>query len=585
MRKRGQKFWKPVAFGFAVLYLVSMGLATWMMELKFIDEFKDNAIQKLSSFQRVMESDMQEEAFHGKNADAMRKNYYNYIVSHFISVQPSSPFQQFSAAVYQKDGRLLAKTEDSASGGIETGGLHYNYHTLDGLTEWEKEQLAAYEWKYYNDLFNGLPKYRILMREKGGALGQILVQEITWKKESTEDSGNYEDPVTGNIYSYETENGDTYREAGSEIVWEWNVPGTDTKIWNMSRIEPWEVNLLFPYLRSGGIDQWKQWNRSEYLCGFGSQANISDDKIERILREFSDDAYRIREKDSLYVNIWADNGDDFEWACYAALRFESHPWLAAMDYLKYEYLAGLALTLACIVALIYAVNKTYRQRAAIEEMRRDFTNAMAHELKTPLGIIRGFAENLQEHHMEDKWDYYLEQIIGQTEEMDQLVAEMIAISKMDSEQMNLQKEPVSIGELVQEQAARLEPLIQEKNLQVQYTCAKNFRKDFTVEGDRGYLAKVIWNLLSNAAAYNIPGGSILVQTEAGRCIIENTGTPLTDEQMVHAFDMFYRGDKSRNSEGKHMGMGLYLAKKILELHGMKISLENTQSGVRAIIER
>ena len=237
--------------------------------------------------------------------------------------------------------------------------------------------------------------------------------------------------------------------------------------------------------------------------------------------------------------------------------------------------------IVCIAKSLYVTNQVYQQRAALEEMRRDFTNAMAHELKTPLSIIRGFAENLQEHHMENKRDYYLAQIIGQTEELDRLVTEMIAVSRMDSEELALPKESVSIYALIREQIERLQPMIAEKNIQVQYAC----NEDFVVAGDPGYLAKAIGNLVSNAVAYNIENGSIRIQTDARRCGIENTSQPLTEEQLAHAFDMFYSGDKSRNSKDKHMGLGLFLAKKILALHDLNISLENTQMGVQVWIEK
>lgn len=259
---------------------------------------------------------------------------------------------------------------------------------------------------------------------------------------------------------------------------------------------------------------------------------------------------------------------------------EIHPWSAAIHYLAPIYLTSLVLMLVCIGKIIYVANKISRQRSAMEEMRRDFTNAMAHELKTPLSIIRGFAENLLEHHMEEKRDYYLTQIIRQTEQVDQLTAEMITISKMDSQQLVLEKEPVPLSEVIREQMTRLAPVIQEKGLQVQYSCDK----DFIIDGDRNYLGKAVWNLLSNAVSYNVPGGHIFIRTDGRSCSIENTGSPMSREQLDHAFDMFYSGDKSRTSKDKHMGMGLFLARKILELHHRKISLENTRTGVRVTIE-
>ena len=115
----------------------------------------------------------------------------------------------------------------------------------------------------------------------------------------------------------------------------------------------------------------------------------------------------------------------------------------------------------CMCATIRKAEKLYRQQILLEENRRDFTNAMAHELKTPLGVIRGFAENLLEKIHEEKREYYLRQIIGQTDEMDRLAEEMITISRMDSDQMVLQKELLSFGELVREELERIRVVTEE----------------------------------------------------------------------------------------------------------------------------
>ena len=143
-------------------------------------------------------------------------------------------------------------------------------------------------------------------------------------------------------------------------------------------------------------------------------------------------------------------------SAYMEIRMESRPWLAAMNYMKYVYLAGAALTLVCMAGIVQSFRRAYDRQAALEENRRDFINAMAHELKTPLGVIRNFAENLLEHNMEEKRDYYLAQIIRQTEEIDRMAAEMIELSKLDSEELILGNEPVSFSDLIREQMARLE---------------------------------------------------------------------------------------------------------------------------------
>lgn len=566
MKKKTKKHgdWKAVMVSFTVLYLMSMGTATYLMEIKFADEFKDNAALHLSSVQRQIENDL------GSGENKPDTAYYGYIASQLASAETPGRFQQFSIAFYQTDGSLLAKTEERLANDPS------NIYTLEDLTIEDKEILAKYGEQTLGSaaLSGAPPKYRISTRVSKDTkrLCQIIVQEIAWEQEDADNTDGYTDPVSDSIQLYENEQGTGYIETGSKIVWEWGH--------QESRTETRAAHLLFPCLDYGGYDQWLKWNRNAYLQGSDSKTDLSQKEIERVLAAFSAEDYTLQTQDVLYTSIWPDI-DAEQPACYAALRFESHPWLAAADHLKYGYLMGLALMVVCIAKVISATNKTYRQRAALEDMRRDFTNAMAHELKTPLSIIRGFAENLQEHHMEEKRDYYLTQIIRQTEEIDRLTAEMIEVSKMDSEHLALQKEPVSMYRLLKTQMERLEPMRLEKNIQIQYAC----KEDFIINGDPGYLAKAVWNLLSNAIVYNIQDGSIQIRTDAKSCTITNTGTPLTEEQLTHAFNMFYSGDKSRSAKDKHMGLGAFLAKKILELHGLKIALRNTREGIQVSIAK
>lgn len=573
MRKKKLKIWKPVVVGFTMLYLFIMGLSTWVMELKFAEEFKESAAQHLSSIRQQLES----------SEDIMVENYFNYTTSQVMSVESSGRFQQFSAAIYETNGHLLAKSENILMQSFyDDSGAHYCPYPLDALTDQELKTLAEYGQESYSFTSAAAPpKYRISVRQTKDSrkLCQILVQEITWKPDDSREAESYMDPVTNSHHSYETESGTNYQETDSKIVWERNYPDAGQKTWKDSQVEALNVSLLFPYLVFGGYEQWLQWTGTEYLQEFDSQIDISTSKVEQILAKFSDDSYSLPVKDILYNPLWTAEDDDGP-RFYLALRFESHPWAAAIHELTPIYLMGLVLMLTGIAKVIYTAHQISKQRNAVEEMRRDFTNAMAHELKTPLSVIRGFAENLLEHNMEEKRDYYLTQIIGQTEQMDQLTAEMIAISKMDSQQLVLAKEPVSLSELIREQITRLEPAIQEKNLQIQYDCDR----DFVIDGDRNYLAKAVWNLLSNAVSYNLPDGRIFIQTDSKSCSIENTGNPLSQEQLTHAFDMFYSGDKSRTSKDKHMGMGLFLARKILALHHRNLSLENTSAGIRAAIK-
>lgn len=586
MKKKKQKLWQPIILGFAVLYLAAMGLATWLVERKFEEDYRNyykNRMETLYSAADKMNTEPEEGT---QTREELLKRFQ--LLTTGIQLGPDKDAKmQMSMALYDESGRLIFEGQNLALS-YPLGSETYREFTelmfslSDYLPEKELRQLAEYRWISMEEWLQrddpSLPEsYDFFARIDPDTLELcgLIAQKLTWEKNAPA----HVNPVTNIAEGY---NG--YGQTGSEVVWEWTNPEVSEEMLSSCRIET--VTLSFPYL-TYGYDAWLKWEQNEYLHDFEPEIELKDgyslEDYNEVFYRMQDGAYesapfqaRVRSVIPVYYNM---SGSDAHWNLLLAM--DSHPWPAAMDYMKYVYLACFVLMLVCMLLIICMTRRTYEQRAAMEEMRRDFTNAMAHELKTPLGVIRGFAENLQEGTMEAKKDYYLAQIIGQTEEMDRIASEMIAVSKMDSDHLVLQKDPVSLSGLFREQMERFSPVITEKNLRITYDCGE----DFTVEGDRDYLSKAVWNLISNAAAYNVPGGSILIRTEPAGCSIENTGVPLTEEQLAHAFDMFYRGDESRSSQDKHMGLGLFLTKKILELHHLKISLENTPDGVCARIRR
>ena len=617
------------------MYLATMGLATGLVKERFVQEDElrlesaasailDRAGEKefsmeqemtdeqeildgQKSFQEQEDSDRQEDAWSREK----RKSFYQDLANNSFW-RVNSKYMQISIAAYDEHKDLLAKSRDEiGSYAVSTTGREEWYFALDDyLSSEEKEVLAKYQAEdiqYCLQKPDVSEKYRFSIRVSPDVkeLWEIYVQEIVWEEDKEEErekeaggeSGDeeedgedaYMDPLTGGYHfmsgkfvvdyasGEEMEGARNFHEVSGEVVWKWTNPNVDK-----AKLEEGEIvhtELTLPYLNlyfAGTLDQWQRWRNSNYLQGFKEQGEfVWEEGTEAPPLMIEEDGICRRGKMQLQVGMM---GSPF---AYLEIRMESRPWLAAVDYMKYVYLVGAVLTAACMLAVIGMMNKVYARQAALEETRRDFTNAMAHELKTPLGVIRNFAENLLEHHKEEKRDYYLSQIIGQTEEMDRLVGEMIEVSKLDSEKLVLAKEEVSFLALLQEELERFAPMIEEKKIQVEFPVQK---EDFLVQGDRNYLAKAVWNLLVNAVDYNREGGKIFIQVDKEQCVIENSGEAMGEEALLHAFDLFYTSDKSRTGKDGHMGMGLYLAKKILELHHLKLVLSNVEGGVRVVIK-
>lgn len=581
--RKNRRWVIPVVAGFLVVYIVSMGLSTCLSADRYREIFQTAYWTEETRAREMLQT--LEETLNGKTDidAAFEERFARYLLGTICA--QGSGYQQFSGAVYDAEGKKVAETESSIS--MAYG---YPYSTLqsqpaswavqDYLTEEEKEELAGYIALEYQNMREKLSarehadvpemfeEYRFTLyvasesREPFG----LFVQKMRWEREGEP----VKDPLTGEANSSYVDLAhpdERYYLTDGEILWQWG----DTRPpqgESFLRSELYPGNM-FPCI-SDGPAAWKSWEENEYLHDFpeelpgtspeeapkGQSASGTMDRGKTIIASLSTGS------DSGYTMI---------------LAYDSHPWPAAMDNMKYVYLGCGILMLVCMWKVLWVVSQTYRKQERLEENRRDFTNAMAHELKTPLGIIRGFSENLLEQVNEEKREYYLRQIIGQTEKMDELAAEMILISRMDAEKLVLQSGEISLGELIQEELEELRVMTEEEKIAVRLEA----EEDFLVFGDRFYLTKALRNLLINAVMYNRPGGEIRVLIDARTCVIENTGTQLSKEQLAHAFEMLYRGDESRS--GRHTGLGLYLAKRILELQGLSLKIENMEDGVRVAI--
>lgn len=213
-----------------------------------------------------------------------------------------------------------------------------------------------------------------------------------------------------------------------------------------------------------------------------------------------------------------------------------------------------------------------------EENRRQLTSSIAHELKTPLAIVRSYAEGLQEHIAEEKRDKYLEIIISETDRMDAMVLEMLDLSRLEAGKVKLAQDDFSLAQMVHDTFEKFETLAAEKELKI----SLDMKGDLPVTADEARLGQVVTNFVSNAVRYTPHGGEIRVRayqrSRKTLFFIENTGKHFTEEEKQKIWETFYRTDKSRSSKGT--GLGLAIAKNIVELHGGKVFVYNTELGVQ-----
>lgn len=226
---------------------------------------------------------------------------------------------------------------------------------------------------------------------------------------------------------------------------------------------------------------------------------------------------------------------------------------------------------------ITRLNKALDYAKEAEENRRQMTSAIAHELKTPLAVIHSYTEGLQERINEEKREQYLSVIQSEVDRMDEMVLEMLDLSRLEAGKVKLAQDQFRLSKLIEATFDRLMLAVEAKELKILYS----FQSEGQVMADEARIGQVLTNFITNAIKYSPHGGEIRVTLESTgrghRFLIENEGAPLSKEALSRVWDTFYREDGTRSGEGT--GLGLAIAKSIIELHGGSCGVRNTLTGV------
>ena len=221
----------------------------------------------------------------------------------------------------------------------------------------------------------------------------------------------------------------------------------------------------------------------------------------------------------------------------------------------------------------------------LEHQRVEFFSAASHELKTPITIIKGQLQGMlyQVGRYKDR-ETYLAQSLEVTNNLEKMVQELLTISRLDTPGYAFNPSHIHLDELIQNRLTANEDLFMQREL----TVEKDISLEVYISGDLQLLQKAVDNLLGNAAAYSPAGERITVKVwqaaEKAHLTIENTGVYIPDGDISKLFEAFYRVEQSRNRQTGGTGLGLYIVKTILDLHGAAIKIENTAQGVMASVQ-
>ncbi|MFS0784580.1 sensor histidine kinase [Bacillus sp. 1P06AnD] len=215
-----------------------------------------------------------------------------------------------------------------------------------------------------------------------------------------------------------------------------------------------------------------------------------------------------------------------------------------------------------------------------EQLRKEFTANVSHELKTPLGIIRGFTEGLQDGIAEKKKERYLNHILHEVERMDEMVLDLLQLSKYEANVMKLDCQSFLLAGLLDDVIDLFGVELEERKLYIDCQSAGTL----AVYADEKKISQVFINILSNAIRHASPNTAIkmMVIDHGGQIEIqiENRGNAIPENRLDRIWDQFYRIDPSRDRKIGGTGLGLAIVSQILQLHGCDYGVINIENGVR-----
>ena len=219
----------------------------------------------------------------------------------------------------------------------------------------------------------------------------------------------------------------------------------------------------------------------------------------------------------------------------------------------------------------------------IDRLEKSFTQAKqfsqdaAHEIRTPLTIIRGEIEELIETENGNQHTIKtLENVLEEVQYLSSISERLLMIHNMDTNNIKYHFEKINLSELMEEIYQDVQVLSMEKNIKVELEAADNI----IVDGNKELISRLLWNIADNAIKYNNPNGSVAIKLyqRNSQIIIQvkDSGIGIPEKDIAKIFDRFYRVDKSRSRGLGGSGLGLSICKWIAELHNGEISVESEE---------
>ena len=221
--------------------------------------------------------------------------------------------------------------------------------------------------------------------------------------------------------------------------------------------------------------------------------------------------------------------------------------------------------------MILDFNKMVEELGSVETLKTDFVSNVSHEMKTPIAVIKNYAELLQtDRGTEEERREYARNIEEAAVRLSTLISNILKLNKLENQSIAPDIEDYDLSGQLEMCILQYEELWDEKELELEVDIAERVN----VRADRS-LMELVWNnLLSNAVKFTEPGGTVTIRQRTAEGQVEvsvtDTGCGMSQESIRHIFDKFYQGDTSHAREGN--GLGLALVKRIIDLMNGEITV-------------
>ncbi|MCG7379127.1 HAMP domain-containing histidine kinase [Paenibacillus sp. ACRSA] len=221
-------------------------------------------------------------------------------------------------------------------------------------------------------------------------------------------------------------------------------------------------------------------------------------------------------------------------------------------------------------------------KSKMEELQKRFVSDASHELKTPISVVKGYAEGLLDQIAENKRERYIRTILREADRMEKLVLDMLELTRLEAGAVKLHGELFSVNQLALESMEKMEQLAKAKRMEIQIQGDRNV----CAWADPEKIEQVLLNYLSNAIRNGTEGSpiQILIQHDVQKqnvCVsVENEGSTIAEHELSLIWDRFYREEDARSRQAGGTGLGLSIVKEIMQLHQQSYGVGNTPNGVR-----